>query len=351
MKDEIDRLAAMGAEMLGRAVLEVEAETLTALMPKIDAGADDEWKAKTMAVVEALEDRELLEAVAQGMGTHQAGLVLMVEGQTNSHPLLSPLWVGLRPEVFDVLISTASVKQLQIMQHEAAYEPLQSRLLDLAERHREREQSFDKEIRQLAQEITGITNNSLTQAMLQDIRDGLENLRERIDEASHKLDKALAIAWNSDRADLVDTYTTLKERFHRDAVYGVGFPLNGPEAASGLYAELQNKLERPFMVSHDPEENGFLEGNAPGAEALARLSVWYLKDYWEIGLLPGLTDKDVAEIQAIRRLSDEETVHRETMRQQALGRLADIGLTTVKDFRDKEIFSKQMLIDYVANQN
>ena len=91
-----------------------------------------------------------------------------------------------------------------------------------------------------------------------------------------------------------------------------------------------------------------LKDSDAAIEGLTRLSVWYLKDYWELGLLPSIDVPAKLNLDP-HRFSEEECKqyhqHLLTLVQDLLNKL-NIG--TVGALKKARIYSKPLLKAYIA---
>ena len=78
-----------------------------------------------------------------------------------------------------------------------------------------------------------------------------------------------------------------------------------------------------------------LHDEDPACDALVKFSVWYLQDYFELGLLPEVTNE--------AELDRDPQRYRELARQ----RLHRLGLKTVGDLKRAGIFSRATLAEHV----
>ena len=90
-----------------------------------------------------------------------------------------------------------------------------------------------------------------------------------------------------------------------------------------------------------------MKDDEPAVEGLVKFSVWYLKDYWELGLLPGVEKQADLDIDMEKHTEAERAEYREKLFTLARDTLDQVGLSTVGDLKNAFIFSKQTLQEYI----
>src|SRR5262249_54111258 len=102
------------------------------------------------------------------------------------------------------------------------------------------------------------------------------------------INKVLSLAWNAKRLDLIDKMSHAKEQCQKALSHSIGQPKTAFNEAAGLFARIDLALERFYDNPDNAVENA--EDDEPALEGLARFSLWYLKDYFELGLLPHIAE-------------------------------------------------------------
>lgn len=180
--------------------------------------------------------------------------------------------------------------------------------------------------------------------MLYDVRDAnqddyetykkaIEVVQTHFQQSLSLLDKALSLAWNSSRADLIDRLTTLKENWQRYALDVIGNPASEATEANGLFRELDTHFDLVFGDASNPSQLAALEDDDLGIEALAALSIWNAQDYRELGLIR--QDTEVSHDQLLEVIQE---------------RLKELKLATVADFKQAKIYSKTALQKYILSK-
>lgn len=117
-----------------------------------------------------------------------------------------------------------------------------------------------------------------------------------LDELNEQLAKALAIAWNTNRPDLITHFSEEKERIVRTI---------------GWVKELKRTLR-----THCEQVFAKLDDQDPATEALATFSLWNGQDYLKAGI----------------------------------GQLEDLPLQSVREFKEEEIYSLPLLKEWLFSR-
>lgn len=246
---------------------------------------------------------------------------------------IAPLLVGLKQEIFEEVLMRASDKQLNLLKVEGYSEAVTHHLF-LFVHHLESDASkLFHILSAIEARIGAIDPEITTQEEAIGLRKTLDECSALLDLALKKIQRSLSIAWSGQNILLVELFNTLKSsltRFQREVI---GIQNHTP---SGLYALLAKKLYAPTLKNDDP-----------ALEGLASFCVWYLEDYQDVGLLPkGLpTSLDQNEH------SEEECYeYREKLFKMVEENLNKIGLHTVKDLKNEELFSRNTLKTYILTK-
>lgn len=307
---------------------EQAAIAISALQPD----QDPLWAQKARALIEGLRENSQRERAAAALTLPQLLFLLDGDKEAVTFPL-APFFVGLPSALFAQLMENASAPLLALLRVESTCEPLQHHLTLLCH-------SVAAESEQLSHAVIalGVAIDQLD--VMQQGKEEIKRLLQQIDliaDSYQKKEKitanALILAWNSARADLIEKLMILKELLARRRKCEVGYPRTIDSAPSGLYAHLEGCLAKVYSQG--------LEERDSAIEALARLGIWYLRDYWEVGLLP-----HVLSLQELEEL--EGSAEKEALYAAARHRLAELGLKEVSDLTKQMICSKKMLQDYLT---
>lgn len=292
-----------------------------------------EKEKKLIGIITAITDPEALKIVGQHLQSSQA---LGILGNVTPEKILIIL-TGMSYPIFKETLEHASSSQLQEMAEHSEEEPVQHYLVITSHEINFKINEFDLIIASLEQQINHIDISQLESADLIDIETKIADLASDCENYLKLTQKALILAWNSNRLDLIDNLSHAKEtlqRYHDKGIYGT----------TGLYQHLQNHLASVF--GSNPWDVETLKDEEPAIEGLAKLSVWFLQDYWEIGLLPEI--KDISFLELTSQHSEKErTQYRIDLFKKVQKRLDSLGLSTVKNLKDAGIYSKEELRRFI----
>ena len=247
---------------------------------------------------------------------------------------LSPLLVGLNPYVFYETLLNMTPVQLSVLKRESSTEPLQHQILLFIHFCEQYEQTDEIQIYALEQQIEALPLNLLRNQDIQDLIEQIEACLLKCQERELAIDRALELVWNAKRGDLLEKLSLIKERLQRQRVMRLG----QASPSTGIYQLLNQKLSRVYQS----DLTGPLQDSDPSFDGLALLSIWYLQDYWDVGLLPAI--KQWGELAA---KPGEKLEQRDHLLEEVTKNLQKLNLETVGDLKRAGIFSKPMLIDYV----
>ena len=128
----------------------------------------------------------------------------------------------------------------------------------------------------------------------------------------------------------------------------IGFPGNDYILPKGLYAKFEEKLNTIYSGFNHGE--GLLDED-PAIEALANLSIWYLQDYWELGLLPEISNIQQLDLDPKHYNESERSDFKADLFLKVRKNLESKGLKTVFDLKSNQIFSKGMLKNYLSSKS
>jgi hypothetical protein len=304
---------------------------------------------KIFAVINGLTDRMQLEAAGKALLPLSALKVLEYYKNMEEphHWKLSPIIVGMSSQVFNQILISVSPSQLQVLKQEGVTEPIQHHLAVLCNEITAYNNHLIDTINGFRDDMQALHADSLGFVDLGRFKLYIEQLIEGCQLALDKLDRALSIAWNTDRSDLIEKLSTVKEHCQKVLLFEIGHPRNDIESATGLYYVLEQQLNVVYGNAKDPKDIQALHDEDPAIDALIKFSVWYLQDYYELGLLPEITDKTQLELDSQYHTEQERVDFRRRLFQSARLSLNMIGLNTVGDLKRAGIFSKTTLAEYI----
>jgi hypothetical protein len=234
---------------------------------------DTHWKEKLCAIFAAIHELPQLEVVGQELTLSQALILLDFthKNDPSLHWKFSPMLVGMPHELFSNLLLSASSQQMEVLKQEVVAEPIQLRLtifLHDIQRHLVR---LVDSIVLLEQTIGATDLTHLGDVELADLSKEIPSLRRSYQTLAKKIQKGLTLAWNSNRTNLVEKFSLANE--HCNKLHAL--------IEEGVVSKLESKLLSIYGSPENPTDNEALEDDDPALEALAKLSIWYLKDYFE----------------------------------------------------------------------
>lgn len=304
---------------------------------------------KLNAVIYALDDAHTLESAGQVMSLAQAKHVLAEALQSKQmQAKLLPLLVGMPHPVFSEFMKVADDRLLQALKLESSSEPVQHHITILQHELDKTLMDTESEIASLELEVKALDLEALSRLELERLAEGIQNLANRYNEALKKSENALAVAWNSGRSELIERLSQTKEAYQRSLRTEIGHPRSHEEKATGLYSLLESRLEDIYGNPNNPDDLEAIRDDEPAIEALTKLSIWYLKDYWELGLLPEVHDVSALDLDPSRHTELERVEHRDTLFKEVERNLAAKGIRNTKDLKQHFIVSRKLLQDYIS---
>jgi len=307
----------------------------------------DEWKERLISTIGGLANPSALENVGRFLkGPHFLYLLSHkkeIEGANQDK--VSSLLVGMPNLVFNEILSQLNENERNVLRQEAGAEPLQHQLTLFSHELTFQLEIFTNKLREMEREIDSIDLARITYQTLENFNRGIDTLRTTVDTDLRKINNALALSWNTSRGDLIESFSFQKESRQKYRNYIVGHPPSETKAGTGFYARLISHLNGIFSDAKTPNNIEALRDDEPAIEALAKFSLWYLEDYMEVGILNRtLSELDLNNLS----YSDQERAeYRGSLYVETQNNLAAIGLSTVKDLKEKQIFSKEILKDYI----
>lgn len=224
-------------------------------------------------------------------------------------------------------------------------EPLQHHLLLFVHEIKHSYEVLQSQFISLHRKIQQLPVSELNTQELQELQADIADLQQNIHQICSKIENALSLAWNTNSAELIEILSGYRERYERFLFSSIGQPLNHAKA-SGIYLELENKLHSVFEANPEEDQAEALEDNEPAIEALARLGIWYVEDYWRLGLLPKVSDPE----ELLLPLLGGNAELLEKYRKEVERHLAHIGLKTVKDLKQHHVVSQALLRDFLKGR-
>ena len=259
---------------------------------------------------------------------------------------LPPILVGLPHSIFNQLLLVATPAQLETIKNEAITEPVQHQTTVAAHEIAQQINAFTLEVELLEQQIRNLEVSQLTHKEILAFYGALQQASDFYEEILRKTNALLNLAWNSNRTDLIESLSHSKEMAHRLRLNYIGSSRTIQTKATGLYALFDDKLHSAYGL---PTDSAAVNDDEPALEALVKLSLWYPQDYWQIGLLPQITDPQLFEKEGDIP-SDQRQAFLERLLEMARSNLQKLGLNTAKDLKEAGICSQATLQEYISGK-
>jgi hypothetical protein len=259
----------------------------------------------------------------------------------NHRQKLSFIFSGLSPIIFWSVIAQANQEDLEYLKEEALTEPIQHHLSLLAHHFHKRVSALYRYVETLKTQFEVIDIQQIQKEELQNLMDSIDHLKREGKDLLELINRSLIMTWNTSRIDLIQELGSSKELCQRC----LSSYLQSSKQQESPFNLLQILIKKVDEVFSDLDEDGDLtpmKDSTPAMEALTKLSIWQIKDYAELGLLP-------SEIILNKRESLE---NRDQLFKDAEHSLNKMGLKTLADLKSAKIYSKKALMEYInAFQN
>lgn len=305
---------------------------------------DDEFKD-----ILKLVSTQDLEAAGSQLTLFQAhALMHYLKSSKNGEEKFLPLLVGMSQELFYELLETVNKTEWQILKATSVTEALQHKLTLLLHDLREEHVALIEVCEEIRATIEKIQLDNISKIEILAIKDQIDSIDHLIERRLFMVNNALTLAWNSNRLDLIDGLGDLKDAYLRASCNLIGHAKDQNKASNGLYKILDDRLDQVYSIK-DGYQNRLMPflDKEPAREALTSFGVFYIEDYWELGLLPKLSSlkefKDIIH----KATSEDKIVYLQGLLTQVDISLEKLGLVDVKSLKDAGIFSKEMLKDFI----
>lgn len=252
---------------------------------------------------------------------------------------LTFILIGLDPLIFSQSLSLLQNNHLAILRQEGLLEPLQYQLMQFTHEGEILRQEIEQNVQQFQEDLSSIKPEELTQKTLKTLRNRIENFRDQFLNYLERASTALAIAWHTDRVDLIEKLSSINESIQHQLALFIGHPNFNKLAATGLYAFLENFFSNIFDSS--------LKNDDAAIEGLTRLSIWHLKDYWELGLLPSIQRPEELDLDPQKHSEKERLDYQQKFIALVQMQLSRLRIEKVKDLKKFHLFSKSLFKTYI----
>lgn len=354
-----ERIQTLSAEEIARTVTGMSTEQLQSILPgftleqitaalgAVTQDKDPAWQAKTTLILSSIVNIRWLEAVGRVLNPQQAQAMLdyCQKVDKSQQWKLSPLVVGMSPSDFADLLTHATHSQMDLLKHEGMAEPMQFQLRTLA-------QEWLYAIERLCsigtgyeQDILALNGSELDDSTYQAILKKFSSLHDNLSYLLDGINKALAITWHTNRIDLIEKFSIIKELCQKAIFMIVGHPRSPFEHPTGLYEFLERHLAEIFGHATDPD---LLKDDDSPFDALGKFNIWHLEDYWEAGLLPHISHKEALHLNPSDFSEEGYENHQQKLMEEVKNKLEEMGLNNVRAFKLAGIWSPKMFKEYVS---
>jgi hypothetical protein len=249
---------------------------------------------------------------------------------------LNDVLVGLHPMVFSQTLRLLQNHHLTYLKHQGFLEPLQYHLTQFAHEGESLQRQTAEKVSQFSQNLQATNPLELNPDLLDDLIKQIDSLKDPIIDYLERANGAFSIVWNTDRIDLIEKLSAIHEILQHQLTSLIGHRSFDHLPATGLYLTLEQTLSTIF--------DSTLKDDDSALEGLTRLSIWRLKDYWELGLLPTIRRIQELDFDESEKDRQNQLHHLFSLIQQQLDGL-QIG--TVGALKKAYLFSKPLLLAYI----
>lgn len=278
-----------------------------------------------------ISDKRELEQLGKNVSVDDLSEITnILHEDTSHHWKLTPLFIQLRPQIFAQFLQNISFEKLEVFRKESSTESMQHQLLLLSHLIENKEKELFETAQRLNTEINELKSHIITGDVVREFKKKINTLNLEYEISIQVVSKALMIAWNSNRIDLIERFSKLKDRLQTALVAHIGF---SSKTNTGLFSTLEKVLHAVFGDPADLQDLEALNDDDPAIAVFPKFSIWFREDYKEVGLIPDLPGEYIPE---------------ELLPQEAEVRLKELGIHTIKDMKEKQIFSRQLLKDFLS---
>lgn len=300
---------------------------------------------KIVSLFEFIDTSDQLETLGEHLSVHQ---FLNVLNFLVAHPSyqnsLSSLLIGLQPEIFCKALNFFQSGHLALFKEEGKLEPLHYHLTQFVHEGELLYKQIDLQLQRFEDSLRSVTAEELTVERLEGLISQINPFRNQLLDCLERISVALSIAWNTDRIDLIEKLSSINEALQHQLVLFIGHPSSDNLSSTGLYLRFEQILSTIFDSSLKDEDASI--------EGLTRLSVWHLRDYWELGLLPHIHQLEELDLDPSKPEEKQREGRHQHLFSHVQQQLERLNIGTVGDLKREHLFSKPLLKAYIArNRN
>jgi len=229
---------------------EMAPDRLVELIPLTSMHYDPiHWKDKLHILFKCLSDNKDIEAVGKALSLEQLHEILYW-GSTkdgNEHKnKMAPLFITLPQTLFHGLIVRITPEQLSVLRDIASVEAVQHQLSILTHHTTDKFNELCNAVESQEKIIETIDFDPLSLDDINKIYENIELLTHQGMEIIHVTQRALALAWNTNRPDIIQELSRIKELCHRCVTENIGSQSSNDLQATGLWSELKKRTNNTF---------------------------------------------------------------------------------------------------------
>lgn len=338
----------MSNEEIRNAIPKLNLEQLQAVITHMNEKNTPYWQGKTRAIILGLTTQDQLEVAGKSLSVRQILDFFesdLVARDDNFNKLLAIL-VGMSHATFADLLLSISEYQLQVLLQTSLTEPLQYKLTVFNHEINNKYLMATEALDRLMKDIECLSIDEVGRQELIDIKNRINDISLEFHDVLEKIKNALRIAWNTHRSDLIESLNNLKEHYFHTLHNFIGHP-ETIRGATGLYELLNERLNSVFGNPFNMNEPESLGNNEPAIDALVKFSIWYLQDYWEVGLLPNIKSPDELELDPEKFNELERAHYRDKLFDEVKNNLKNVKLEKLSDLKKAHIYSRKALEEYL----
>lgn len=292
--------------------------------------------------IASLQSTTELEEIAKTLDSKQfIDILFAISHEQIPLTKLDPILVGLNNEAFNGSLATLPDPIIKILVKESASEPLMHQLTLLVHQCQLAHNHFFQETHKLREQLIHLNREEMGYQEVYFAHELIGQIGNYYLNILETINRALEICWNSERGDLIEKLSHLKEFAILQIKNEIGVPGDQEIPPSGVMMLLKNSLEEVYSRSELTDET-------PAIEGLVNLSVWYLKDYFEMGLLPEISTLE--ELEAPKGSKEADKIaYKQRLFHAVSENLKLLKLNTVGDLKNAGIYSRRMLKEYIAH--
>jgi len=252
-------------------------------------------KEKLKTLVASISEKKLLETMGKELSVEQIQDLLDWAASQNNIPsreAINALFIGIPQSAFSKILMQASPKQLDFLRHESFIETIQHHLSQLSHELKEQFNVFCGEMESKAKALQTVDVSDIQPEEIRALYNSLQTLSQQGKEIIHLVACTLALAWNTNRVDLIQELSRVKELCQHCLNKDVGASATDSTPSSGLWGILEKRLNLVFSDIDTKGDVIVMKDTDFALEALVKFSVWHLRDYCDVGLLPQ-TDEEI----------------------------------------------------------